>query len=162
YKSEGNDEKMVKVWKNYVNKYGTERTIARSLSRYFMEHERYDEAIEQLEALEGYEKDNLNVKIQIALILIEQKKLGKAARQLEEIVEQGPELDKVRFYLAAVYEELGRSSEAVEEYVKLPSASSYFVDGVIHASHILKESGNSDKSLALVKAGLEKRDDAPQ
>src|SRR5262249_36754960 len=147
YKTEGHEDKMVKFWNSYVSKNGPDKGIARALSRYYMEREEYDEAIEQLETLEGYEKDNLNVKIQIALILIEQKKLAKAANQLEEIIEQAPELDKVRFYLAAVYEELGRKQEAIENYLKLPGPSSYYVDGIIHAAHLTKDGGDADKAL---------------
>ena len=127
-----------------------------------MEQEQFDEAIEQLEALEGYEKDNLNVKIQIALILIEQKKFEKAANELEDILVQAPELDKVRYYLAAVYEELKRDNDAAAQYLKLPPASAYYVDALIHAAHIVKEGGNADKAIELVKDGLGQRDDVPQ
>jgi tetratricopeptide (TPR) repeat protein len=162
YKVEGHEDKMVRLWKTFEEKNGPDRNIARELSHYYLEQEQYDDAIEQLQALEGYEKDNLNVKIQIALILIEQKKLDTAAGELEEILAQSPELDKVRYYLAAVYEELGRSREAIEQYTKLPVPSAYFVDALIHAAHLTKEAGNPDKAVALVKTGLEKRDDAPQ
>jgi Tfp pilus assembly protein PilF len=162
YKLQKQDDKMIKLWKTFQDKYGPDRTIARTLSHYYLEQEKYEEALQQLEALQGFEKDNLNVKIQIALILIEQKKMEKAAVVLEEIMDQAPELDKVRFYLAAVYEELGRKDDAVEQYRKLPPASSYFVDGTIHASHIIKEEGKAEKATEIVKEGIAQRDDAPQ
>lgn len=162
YKVQGHDEKMVRLWKNFEQKNGPDRSIAHALGHYLLENERYDEAIEQLEALEGYEKDNLNVKIQIALILIEQKKFEKASRELEDILDQAPELDKVRYYLAAVYEELNRGDEAVAQYLKLPPASAYYVDGMIHAAHLTKEKGNPDVAIVMIKNATEKRDDAPQ
>jgi tetratricopeptide (TPR) repeat protein len=162
YKAEGHEDKMIKAWRTYVDKNGPDKGITRALSHYYMEHEDFDNAIEQLEALEGYDKDNLNVKIQIALILIQQKKLAKAATELEDIVEQAPELDKVRFYLAAVYEELGKKSDATEQYLKVPATSSYYADAVIHSAHLMKEEGQPEKSIELVKAGLVARDDVPQ
>jgi tetratricopeptide (TPR) repeat protein len=162
YKTEGHEDKMVKTWRNYVDKNGPEKNITRALGHYYMEHEQYDNAIEQLEALEGYDKDNLNVKIQIALILIQQKKLAKAATELEEIVEQAPELDKVRFYLAAVDEELGKKSEATEQYLKVPPPSSYYADATIHAAHLMKEAGKPDEASEVVKSALVQRDDVPQ
>lgn len=162
YKIEGHDEKMVKLWKNFESKNGPDRNIAHALGHYFLENERYDEAIEQLEALEGYEKDNLNVKIQIALILIEQKNFEKASHELEDILEQAPELDKVRYYLAAVYEELKRPDDAITQYLKLPAASSYYVDAIIHAAHLIKEAGSADKATELVRESTVKRDDSPQ
>lgn len=162
YKAQGHETKMAKTWRSYVDKNGPDKSITRALSHYYMEHNQFDDAIEQLEALEGYDKDNLNVKIQIALILIQQKKLAKAATELEDIIDQAPELDKVRFYLAAVYEELDRKTEATEQYLKVPASSSYFSDSIIHASQLMKEDGKADKGIELVQQALTQRDDVPQ
>jgi tetratricopeptide (TPR) repeat protein len=162
FKAQGHEDKMIQLYKTHQDKYGPDREIARTLSRYYLEKEQYDDAIEQLQTLEAYEKDNLNIKIQISLILIEQKQYERAASELEEILAQAPELDKVRYYLAAVYEELIRKDEAVTQYLKIPSTSSYYVDGLIHAAHISKEKGRADQAAEIIKSGLEKRDDAPQ
>jgi len=162
YKLQGHDAKMIKVWRDYVDKNGPDKNITRALSHYYMDHAEYDLAIEQLEALEGYDKENLNIKIQIALILIEQKKLAKAATELEEIIEQAPELDKVRFYLAAVYEELGKKTEATAQYLKIPGPSTYFGDATVHASHLMKDAGDTKHALEVVKGAIVQRDDLPQ
>lgn len=162
YKLQGHENKTMKMWKEYVDKNGPDKNITRALSRYYMDHAQYDRAIEQLEALEGYDKDNLNVKIQIALIFIEQKKLVKASAELQEILEQAPELDKVRFYLAAVDEELDRKDEAQEQYLKIPSTSTYYGDATIHAAHLIKDAGNAGRSLEIVKQAIAQRDDLPQ
>lgn len=162
YKLQGREAKMVKVWRDYVDKNGPDKSITRALSHYYMDHAQYDLAIDQLEALEGYDKDNLNIKIQIALILIEQKKLARAATELEQIIEQAPELDKVRFYLAAVYEELGKKTEATAQYLKIPGPSTYFGDATVHASHMIKEAGDQKRALEVVKGAIVQRDDLPQ
>lgn len=161
YKLLDKEDKMVRVWKTYEDKYGPDHAIARSLGHYYLENEEYDLAVEQLEALEGYEKDNLNIKIQIALIWIQQKKYDKAAGELEEMVEQAPELDRARYYLAAVYEELQRNKDAVAQYLKIPHTSTYYTDSVIHAAHLIKDGGDPNRALEVVKAGLQKRDDTP-
>lgn len=161
YKAQGHLEKMERLWKTHQDKFGPDRETARGLSRYYLEKERYDDAVEQLDALAGFEKDNLNVRIQIALIYIEQKKHDKAVDELDSILEQAPELDKVRYYLAAVHEELGQFGEAIAHYRQVPPASPYFVDSVIHAAHLIKESGKLEEAVELVKAGTASRDDVP-
>ena len=88
--------------------------MARQLSHYYLEKEDFDKALEQLEVVDSFERDNLNVKIQIALILIEQKKYEPAAQRLEDVLQLAPESDKVRYYLGAVYEEINRPDLAID------------------------------------------------
>lgn len=162
YKAEEKPQKMVTLWRSFQDRFGPDRDISRGLSRYYLDGSNYDLAIEQLKNVESFEKDNLSIRVQIALILIEQKKYQEAIPELENILEQAPELDKIRFYLAAVHEEMGHSNEAIANYQLVPVASSFFVDSTVHAAHLLKENGNAEEAVEYVRDCIARRDDAPQ
>lgn len=161
-RSDGKENEMERLFRSYSDKYGPDREMARQLSRYYLEKENFDKALEQLEALDGFERDNLNVKIQIALILIEQKKYEAAAERLEDVLQQAPDSDKVRYYLGAVYEEMGQSALAEEHYLKIQPGSAYFAEAVVHSANLQKTSGHIDRAIQILEKSLEQQEDLPQ
>ncbi len=153
---------MEKLLKSYQEKFGPEREMARSLAHFYLDKEDFDRALEQLEILDGFERDNLNIKIQIALINFEQKHYEQAAMRFEDVLVQAPESDKVRRYLGAVYEEMGKTDLAVSHYKKIPSGSNYFPEAVAHIANIYKAQGNVDKAVDVLEKALKEQDDVPE
>lgn len=162
YKAQGREQEMEKLLRSFQEKFGPEREMARQLSHYFLEKEDFDRALEQLEFIDGFERDNLNVKIQIALILIEQKKYEAAAQRLEDVLMQAPESDKVRYYLGAVYEEIGKPQLAIIHYKEIGPASTYFAEAVVHTAHLQKGLNQLDQAVQTVERALAKQEDVPQ
>ncbi len=162
YRGEAKDKEMEALLKSYQEKFGPEHEMARQLSHYYLEKENFEKALDQLEIVDSFERDNLNIKIQIALILIEQKKYEQAAVRLEDVLQQAPESDKVRYYLGAVYEEIKQPDLSLMHYNKIPPASTYFPEAVVHSALMLKTAGKMDKALDLVEAAIKKQDDIPQ
>ncbi|MGE4130964.1 MAG: tetratricopeptide repeat protein [Bdellovibrionales bacterium] len=161
HRARNEDEAMAKILNTYQEKFGPQREMARQLGQFYLEKEDYLKALEQLEYLDGFERDNLNVKIQISLILIEQKKYEAAAQRLEDVLRLAPDSDKVRYYLGAVYEELGKPSLAIENYKEIPSASSYYAEAAVHTAHLQKTTGRLDRALATVQTAIKQADDNP-
>jgi len=153
---------MESLLKSYQEKFGPEREMARSLSHYYLDKEQYDKALDQLEILDGFERDNLNIKIQIALILIEQKRYEQAAVRLEDVLQQAPESDKVRRYLGAVYEEIGKSDLAIMNYKKIPVGSNYYPEAVLHVANLMKNASGVDKAVEYVENALKEQDEVPE
>lgn len=162
YRAENKEKQMEALLKSYQEKFGPEHEMARQLSHYYLEKEKFDSALEQLEIVDSFERDNLNIKIQIALILIEQKKYEQAAVRLEDVLQQAPESDKVRYYLGAVYEEINRPDLAVMHYKKIPANSTYFAEAVVHSAHMLKTAGHLAKAVDLIENGIKQQEDVPQ
>lgn len=156
------EKQMESLLKSYQEKFGPDHEMARQLSHYYLESENFGKALEQLEIVDSFERDNLNIKIQIALILIEQKKYEQAAVRLEDVLQQAPESDKVRYYLGAVYEEINRPELAVQHYKKIPPNSTYFGEAVVHTAHMLKTARNLDGAIETVEKALQAQDDLPQ
>ena len=161
-RAQSKDQEMEQLLRSYQEKFGPEREMARQLSHYFLEKEDFEHALEQLEYIDGFERDNLNVKIQIALILIEQKKYEAAAQRLEDVLLQAPESDKVRYYLGAVYEEIQKPQLAILHYKEIGAASTYFAEAVVHTAHLQKGMNQLDKAVETVERAITKQDDVPQ
>lgn len=161
-RGQGRDKDMEQLLKSYQERFGPDREMSRQLSHYYLEREDFASALEQLEFLDGFERDNLNIKIQIALILIEQKKYESAAQRLEEVLVQAPESDKVHYYLGAVYEEMNKPSLAMNQYKEIGPGSTYFGEAVVHLAHLQKGAGQLDKAVETVEKAIQKQDDMPQ
>jgi tetratricopeptide (TPR) repeat protein len=162
YTKVGQDEKAITLYKDYQREYGPNIRLAEILSQKYMEQEKYDLAFEQLQILENYSDDSLNAKMKMALILIEQKKYQDAIVKLKDVLRQVPESDKIRFYLAAVYEEIDRPSEAIDHFLKIPSGSQFYGEARVHAAYLYKKEKNMDKALEVAKEGVDSREDVPQ
>lgn len=162
YTKRHQDEKSFETLARWQKEQGPNARIAEILAQMCIEKSKYDEAFEQLEILERSGDDPLSAKLRMALILIERKMYVPATEKLTEILKEAPESDKVRFYLAAVYEESKKDGDAIREFRKIPSDSQYFEESVIHASYLMKSGGHVDDAIAMVESALEKKKDHPQ
>lgn len=159
------EEGLAKAFSFYADhqrKYGPNLKLAEMLSQYYISRNEFDKAYEQLQILDESNEDMIQVKLKMALILIEKKIYDKAIVKLKEILETTPESDKVRFYLAAVLEEKREFNNAFEEYVKIERASSYFEEARLHAAFLAKLMGNSDKAISVLKESIDKKVENPQ
>jgi Tfp pilus assembly protein PilF len=162
YSKQKQETKAIALYRAYQKQNVPSPKVAEILAQFFIENESYDLALEQLEILDRSSEESLNIKMKIALILIEQKKTTKAIAKLEEILNIAPESDKARFYLAAVYEESNQKDLAVREFKKIPSGSTFFGDSIAHATFLLKGMGKIEEAVEVVSKGLTARGDQPQ
>src|SRR5690606_13731430 len=115
-----------------------------------------------LAVIEAADPEDLNVKTKMAFILIEQQRFPEAILKLEEVLAIEPASDKIRFYLGAVYEEIEDYESAISHFMKVPEASSYYREAIVHASYLFKLLGNYEKAIATIEAGIKVQDDHPQ
>lgn len=162
YHKMGQSELAIDVYRQFQRERGPNDRIAEVLAQYYLENDKPELALEQFEILEKSSEDVLGIKVRIALIQIELKRFKLAAAKLTEVLRQVPESDKMRFYLAAVHEEMGEADVAIEHFRKVPAASSFFAESVVHAAHLLKGQKKIDEALSVVEGALKERSDVPQ
>lgn len=162
YKSQKQESKALSLYQAFQKSKGPNAKIAEILSQTYIEQQKFDEAFEQLEILEAQSEDPLSIKVRMALILIEKKLFDKAISKLEEILRLAPESDKIRFYLAAVYEEIRKDELAVAHYLKIPSSSPFYGEAMVHSGYLLKNSGQLDKAISILEKAYENKKDYPQ
>ncbi|MBX7232023.1 MAG: tetratricopeptide repeat protein [Bdellovibrionales bacterium] len=154
-------KESVALLESFQNKFGPNSEVAKILSKHYLEKEDYNRAYVQMEILENNERDNLSVRAQMAMILIKQEKFEQAIYRLEDILSQAPTLDKIRFYLGAVYEEIKKPNLSLIHYKEVPPSSTYFSDAVIHMAHIYKTWNQYEKALEVISSAIHLRDDNP-
>ena len=79
--------KAYSFYAEYQRKQGPNLKLAEMLSQYYITKNEFDKAYEQLEILDEANEDLLQVKLKMALILIEKKFYDKAVAKLQEILE---------------------------------------------------------------------------
>jgi tetratricopeptide (TPR) repeat protein len=159
YESTGRKAQTIDVYRGFQEKYGPNAAIAEELSRLYIENKDYSRAYAQFEIMEAADPEDLNPKVKMAFILIEQEKYQEAIVRLEDILARAPASDKVRFYLGAVHEELKDYKSAIAHFEKVPTASSYYHEAVIHASYLYKLKGDYEKAVSAIQAGIKERGD---
>lgn len=155
-------EKAHAYYAEHQKKYGPNSKLAETLAQYYITKNEYDKAYVQLEILDELSSNQVQVKLKMALILIEKKIYDKAILKLNEILAVVPESDKVRFYLAAVYEERKEFSKAYDEYLKVQKESNYFEDARLHAGYLAKLMNKSEQALSLLQESIKLEAKNPQ
>jgi tetratricopeptide (TPR) repeat protein len=162
YTKMGAGVKATQVLATFQKEHGPSAHVAETLGAMYLEAEQYDLAYEQFAILEQNTDDTLNIKVKMALILIEQKKYTAAVTKLQEVLAQAPDSDKIRFYLAAVYEEIKQPEKAVENFQRVPSESQFYTEAVVHATYLMKQAKDLDGALKFAKTAADSRQDLPQ
>lgn len=162
YNKQKKDDKAIAMYREFQKQNSPNARVAEVLAQIYIDRNEYDNAYEQLEVVENESDEPLNARMKMALILIEQKRYDIAVQKLEAVLKDAPDSDKVRFYLAAVYEETQKNEKAVKEYRKIPVASTYYGESVVHAAYLLKNLGKLDEAIEVAAQGIKARNDQPQ
>lgn len=159
---EGKSSDALKLLVQFQRDHGPSNRVAEVLAQKYLEAEDYDSALKQLEILEDASEDPIGVKLRMALVLIEKKQFPVAAEKLHDVLRQVPESDKIRFYLAAVYEEMGAADQAIENFRRIPAESPFYGEAMVHAGYLLKKQNKLDQAISVIGKAIEARDDVPQ
>lgn len=155
-------EAAIQFYSKYQKQNEPSSRLAEILSQYYIEKGDYDKAFSQLEILENTTEDQIQVKLKMALILIDKKMYDRAQYKLSELSQLVPESDKVKFYLAAVYQETKKLDKAVETFLEIQPASNHYEDSRIQAALILKNKGQLPEALQTLKDSIAKKSDNVQ
>lgn len=150
-------EAAFKFYVKYQKSKGPFPKLAETLAQYYIEKGDFDGAYEQLEVVEKNSDDDIGVKLKLALILIDRKDFPAALEKLEKLNQLVPDSDKVKFYTAAVLEELHKDTQAVEMYMAIPLNSSHFEDSRINTAQIYKKAKNYDAAIHALEDVIAKK-----
>lgn len=154
YEATGRKEKAVGLYANFQEKHGPNAVVAETLAQIYLEREEYEPALQQLAIIEAYDTEDLNAKVKISFILIQEKRYTEAIVKLEELLAKMPSAEKIRFYLGAVFEEVKDYKAAIPHFLKIPVGSPFFAESRVHASYLYKLVGDSDKSIEVIEAAI--------
>lgn len=154
YESTGRKDKALNLFANYQEKYGPNATVAETLAQVYLEREQYNKALEQFAIIEAADPEDLNSRMKVAFILIQEKRYNEAIVKLEDLLGRMPTADKVRFYLGAVYEEVKNFKAAIPHFLKIQTGSPFYAESRVHASYLYKITGDSAKAVTTIEAAI--------
>ena len=161
YGLQNRHDESIALAKSFHEQFGPKEATARYLLSVYLEKEAHEEALVQAQYLELFNKDDLELKSKLAMLLIKQKEFLRAAKKLEEILSIVPDGDKMRFYLALVYYELEKNKLAIENFLKVPSSSPYYLDTMLQLVTLYKLENQADKALQAMETILvQEKDDS--
>lgn len=136
--------------------------VAARLAQIAIDKSDYKGALKYLLVLEHVDEDNLNVKVKIGLIYLELKNFDKAGAEFEAILAKTPEAERVRFYLASVYQEGKAYDKAIQVLSQVDSNSSSFADAAVHIGFLHKLKGDNKQALRWIDRAIEQNSQVAQ
>jgi tetratricopeptide (TPR) repeat protein len=134
-------------------------SVAHHLVQLMIQQQRLEEALALLWKMDASRQGGLETKRKIGLINLELERYDDAIAIFEDILEQEPEAHQIRYYIGNAYEEKGDADHAIEEYLKIPSASFNYFDAVGHIAFLYKEKEEPEKGIAFLKEVINLRPD---
>ncbi|MEK2690326.1 tetratricopeptide repeat protein [Bdellovibrio sp. GT3] len=154
YLKQKNRGKALALCLDFQKQHGFVASVADKISQIYIDDGNMDKAYEQFEVIAGGANSSLEAQMKMALILIKQKRHPQAIASLKHILAQSPSAHAARYYLAAVYEELGDAENAIRNFMMVPATSEHFSDSIVHAAYLLKGQGKVNQALTLTENGL--------
>ena len=149
----------IRLLADFQAKYGPNSNVAEDLVRYYIDAKYYNRSFAQLEIIVKADPDDVGARTKMAYILIEQQKYAPAILRLEEVLAKDASLDRPRFYLGAVYEEIKDYKSAIKNFEKIQFGSSYFQESVVHTSYLYKLNGDIAKATTTIEGAIKTQDD---
>ncbi len=154
YKSEGNIEQAVGVLSNFQSISNKTPEVSLRLADLYLAQKRLPDAYNEFSFIYNTMPYDLTVPTKMGLILVEQGKYERAAAIFNQILDQAPDSDSTKFYLAAVYEELDLKQEALDTFLEITKNSSHYEEAMLHAAYLSNFLGKKSSALLIMKETL--------
>jgi tetratricopeptide (TPR) repeat protein len=147
-------EEALAVYEDIIENDPQDERASLSRAQTFLDLERYDDALLELNNLKTFSKDPAGVEIIIAKVLLRKNEIEKAKTLLEQLVHRASN-SEARYMLAVIAYKEGKQSLAVAHLNLIHPNSNEFEEAVYLQTNILKEYGEGDKAIALLKKYLD-------
>ncbi len=155
YKSEGRLDKAIGILSDFRSTSSNSLEISSRLAELYLSQRRLSDAYNEFSFVYNASPDDFYAPTKMGLILVEQKKYTEAEVIFKELLDRVPESDQIRFYLGAVYEELGFRQKAIDAFVGITENSTYYADAMMHAAYLNKINDQIDKAILIMEKTLE-------
>ena len=157
YEQQGQQHKAIQKAVEFQGRYGPSVEVAQHLAHIYMQNNQLDKAYKQLSWIESHDPSHINTKLKIALILVAKKKPLQAIKKLEYVAHQNPDVDRVHFYLASLYQDTQQNKKALSHFLKVHPQSSFYNLAVIHSSNIYFSQQKFNAAARSLWQAIEKR-----
>jgi len=129
-------------------------TYHKKLGHLLLDDKQLTGALRAFENFERHDAEDLNNKVKIALIHVENKNFDLATQKFEEVLKKAPESENVRYYLAAVWEQREDLKKAFGHYDKIQATAELYPEAFRRKVFVLAKSKEFEKGWNLIQAAL--------
>jgi tetratricopeptide (TPR) repeat protein len=129
------------------------------ISDIYIAHDQNEKGLKELLRMEKVSGEDMALKLKIALLHYEMKNYDAAIEKFKKVREQSTDLNKLNYYLGAIYRNIHKNEKAIEEFSKVTSNSVYYKDAIVYSAVLLEKLKKTGEAYAVIKEGISKRPD---
>jgi len=131
YEEQGRFEEASVLYQRIVAEDETDETARSRLINVYLQTDKVELALEQLQEMKAYAADQKMVDFTISRLLIAKERYDEAIVNLSSLIAEDPEQHAARYLLALSYQQKGDTREAVELLRMIPATAEVYEDAVL-------------------------------
>lgn len=154
YEALGDYSKAIDVYHGLLDEDESRPAVLQRLIQLLIQQRRFEEALDNLKLAVEAGLGGTETMRKIGLIHLELEQYDEAIAVFNQLLEKDPTAHQFRIYLGVAYEEKGDLDRAYAEFMKIPSGSAVHIDAVGHIAFILREKGQTDAAVDILKNAI--------
>jgi tetratricopeptide (TPR) repeat protein len=155
FETHGETAKALELYQDQIDQ-KQDLQVAGRLANLYLKLNQLDMALKTLKVITVLDPEDLNTQVKIGLIHMQQEDWKGAKEVFEELLVKVPDSDKVNYYLAAIYEELGLLDRSIASLQKVSIDSKLFEDANLHGSALYRKLHMKEKAYELLQGAIQK------
>jgi tetratricopeptide (TPR) repeat protein len=156
YESQNKKAQSINIYRQLINHHPSNLKIRLKLGKTYLELNEYEKAARVFNEILKMNSSSREARFSLGLVyFFEGKDYNRAITEFLAVLKNDPLNDRVRYFLASAYNEKGQHDVALSHYEKIPPLSKLYSSARIRMGVILKESGQTARSINLIKKTIE-------
>lgn len=156
----GENQKALDVYETQLDE-KQDTQVAGRLVTLYLKANQSEKALKLLQVMAVLDPEDLNTQLRIGLLYMQNEDWTNSQKVFEAILEKVPDSDKVHYYLAAVYEQQGKSELTVAQLKKVSIESKLFEDANLHVVALYRKLAKSELAYQTLKEAIKKSPENP-
>jgi tetratricopeptide (TPR) repeat protein len=154
YEQQGRFEEAAALYRRIVEEDESDETARSRLVNVFLQMDKVDLALEQLQEMKAVASDPEMVDITIGRLLIAKKRYDEAITLLESIIADDPEQNGARYLLALAYNQKGEVRKSTELLKSIPATAEVYEDAILLLTRITRSENDINGAIRILEKAL--------
>jgi len=160
YETHGETTKALGLYEDQLDQ-KQDLQVAGRLATLYLKLNQMDLALKTLQVMTVLDPEDLNAQMKIGLIYMQKENWDQARGVFEALLQKVPDSDKVNYYLAAVYEELGQTDKTLEHLQRVSSDSKLYEDANLHGAALYRKMKMKERAYQMLQSAIQKSPENP-
>ncbi|MCK9231041.1 MAG: tetratricopeptide repeat protein [Syntrophales bacterium] len=159
---EEDEERAIELYRDYLKSNPQDAEVRLRLGRLLLRRESYSDSAREFEEIIRVQPEFSEARFSLALsYLFGNRNIEEAAEIFGDLLEESPENDRIRYFLASSLQELKRSGEALDHFSRVDALSDLFAPSRIQMALILDHEGRAEEAIDSIYDAITLKADDP-